>query len=229
MTARREVFVVVPAFNEAPRIGAVLRSLLPLRYSIVVVDDGSDDGTWNEARSYPVWTLRHPVNLGTGAARQTGTTFALRRGARFVVWFDADGQHDPADIDAVLEPLRSGEVDFVTGSRFLRKEDRRQVPLARRAVLRAGVAVNGLLTGVWLTDAHHGLRAMTREAAERVHLVENRFAYATEVLQELRRYGLRIAERPVAVTYSRESLAKGQSGWNALNIVLDVITGRILR
>jgi glycosyltransferase involved in cell wall biosynthesis len=223
------VWVVVRAFNEAPALGRVLGALAAAGYRVVVVDDGSTDDTPRVAREHDVLCARHPINLGPGAALQTGLTAGLRAGARWLVTFDGDGQHDCADIPALLAPLRAGAADVVFGSRFLRREDRARVPFARRLLLRAGVAVNGVLTGVWLTDAHNGLRAFTREAAERIRLRERGFAYASELLSEIERHALRLAEVPVAVTYSPRSLAKGQRGWNSVHIVLDYLIGKVLR
>jgi glycosyltransferase involved in cell wall biosynthesis len=219
----------VRAFNEEPTLGAVLDELLGAGHRVVVVDDGSTDGTSRIARERGALLVRHPINLGPGAALQTGFTAALRAGAAHLVTVDADGQHAGADIPALLAPLVAGAADVVFGSRFLRREDRARVPFARRLLLRAGVAVNGVLTGVWLSDAHNGLRAFTREAAERIRLRERGFAYASELLSEIERHALRLAEVPVAVTYSPRSLAKGQRGWNSVHIVLDYLIGKVLR
>lgn len=122
------VFVVVPVLNEGPVIKSALQPLLDKGYSVVCVDDGSGDNTWSIIRSLPVYSLRHAVNLGQGAALQTGMTFAVTRGAEFIIHFDADGQHDADDVDVLLEPLRNGDADVVLGSRFLRPSDRDAVP-----------------------------------------------------------------------------------------------------
>jgi glycosyltransferase involved in cell wall biosynthesis len=225
----RSVFVVVPIYNEERVIASALAPLLNRGYPVVAVDDGSTDDTWQIIRSLPVHSLRHPVNLGQGAALQTGMTYALDHAAEFIVHFDADGQHSVDDIDALLEPLRTDEADVVLGSRFLRDADRRAIPPARRALLKGGVIVNGILTRVWLTDAHNGFRAMTRHAAGMIHLHENRFAHASEILTQIRRNRLRVVERPTAIVYTEHSQAKGQSNVNAIKIVMDMILRRIFR
>lgn len=225
----KTVFVVVPIYNEGPVIQSTLGPLIDRGYSVVAVDDGSTDDTWSAVRSLPVFSLRHAINLGQGASLQTGTAFAISRGAEFVVHFDADGQHNPDDIEVLLEPLRRGEADVVLGSRFLRDADRRAVPRAKRILLRAGRVVNGVLTGLWLTDAHNGFRAFTWEAAAKIDLRENRFAHASEILAQIRASRLRFVERPTAIVYTERSIAKGQPMWNSIKIVLDLLLRRIFR
>ena len=224
-----DTFIVVPAYNEAPALAGALAPLFAAGYSVVVVDDGSTDETRQVASALPAYVLRHPINLGQGAALQTGTTFALRCGAAYVVHFDADGQHQAADVVRLVAPLRAGEADVALGSRFLRPEDSAQAPALRRWLLRAGTIVNGLLTGMWLSDAHNGLRAFTRAAASQIDLRENRQAHASEILSLIRRAKLRYVECPVTIRYTPYSRAKGQSGWNAFNIVFDLLTGKMLR
>ncbi len=208
---------------------STLQPLIKLNYTVVVVDDGSTDDTWHMLRNLPIYALRHAFNLGQGAALQTGMTFALRHGAEIIVHFDADGQHRVEDIGVLVEPLRRGEADVVLGSRFLRKTDRLAVPLPRRITLRGAVVVNGLTTGMWLSDAHNGFRALTAEAAKNICLRENGFAHATEILSEVRRLQLRYVERPTTINYSDYSKAKGQSIWNAVNIVIDLLLMRVFR
>lgn len=222
------VFVVIPAYKEATVIGSTLEGLLPGGYSIVVVDDGSPDNTSEVLSRYPVHQLRHPVNLGQGAALQTGTDHALSLGAEFIVHFDADGQHPPDRIPALLAPLRSGACDLAVGSRFLAVQDSRLVPLSRRILLRGAVLVSGLLTGVWLSDAHNGLRALSRKAAETIRLRENGSAHATELLDQARRHKLRIQEVPVAIRYTDYSRRKGQRAADSLNILVDIILRKVL-
>ena len=116
----KSTFVIVPAFNEGEII-STLQGLIAAGYSVVVVDDGSTNGMDALVANLPVYFLRHPVNLGQGAALQTGMTFALQNGAEIIVHFDADGQHKVEDIETLLKPLHQGEADVVLGSRFLRE------------------------------------------------------------------------------------------------------------
>jgi glycosyltransferase involved in cell wall biosynthesis len=113
--------LLIPAWNEARHLAGVLeraRAAAP-GFQIVVVDDGSSDGTAGVARRAGARVVRHPVNLGYGAALQTGYKLALREGAALLVQMDADGQHDPKDVEALAAPVRRGELDVVIGSRFL--------------------------------------------------------------------------------------------------------------
>jgi glycosyltransferase involved in cell wall biosynthesis len=223
------VFVVIPAYNEAAALPATLQSLLKNPYQLVVVDDCSRDETWALLERYPVYAIRHGMNLGQGAALQTGTTFALSRGAAYIVHFDADGQHRAEDIETLLAPLRRGEADVALGSRFMRPEDVAQVPRFKRLLLRSAVLVDWALTGIKLTDAHNGFRALNRRAAQAIELQENRYAHATEILAQIHTHRLRYVECPTHIVYSDYARAKGQSVWNALNIVIDVLLQKAFR
>lgn len=229
LTEAPSIFVVVPAFNESSMIGATLQGLVGTGHSVVVVDDCSRDDTGLIARRYPVSVLKHPFNMGQGAALQTGTVFALQQGAGIVVHFDADGQHDPSDIDRVIRPLLEDQADLVLGSRFLRAADSDTVPRNKRWLLKSAIVVNGLLTGVWLSDAHNGFRALSRRAATEVVIRENGYTHASEILLQARQKGLRIAEVAVRVHYSEYAIAKGQPLSNAAGILMDLIIGRFVR
>ena len=223
------LFVIVPAFNEARVLRRGLQRLVDAGYTVVAVDDGSSDNTWDILCDMPLHALRHPVNLGQGAAIQTGMTYALDEGADIIVHFDADEQHQVDDIEVLIDPILRGEADIVLGSRFLRKEDTAAVPGTRRLLLRAGALVNGLLTGMWLSDAHNGMRALSRRAASAIYLRENRMAHASEILVQIKQSGLRFVERPTTIHYTDYSQEKGQSAFNAIRIVVDVVLRRIFR
>jgi glycosyltransferase involved in cell wall biosynthesis len=193
--------VIVPAFNEGKVVGTTVDQLLSAGHRVVIVDDGSTDNT-PEVRRLPIVYLRHAVNLGQGAALQTGMTYALRSGAAIAVHFDADRQHDCGQIETLIAPIVNQRADVVFGSRFLRREDACQVPLKRRFALRAGIVISWAMTGVLLSDTHNGLRARSRRALQMVQLQENGFAHATEIMQRVREAGLIYTEVPTTVTYS---------------------------
>jgi glycosyltransferase involved in cell wall biosynthesis len=222
--ARGSVFIVVPAYNEEARIRSVLMSLLPLYPQVVVVDDCSRDRTFERVSELPVHALRHVVNLGQGAALQTGTEYALKHGADVVVHFDADGQHRSDQIEKLIAPILSGEVEMTLGSRFL--GERSDLPWMKRVVLLpVGRIVNWLFTGLYLSDAHNGYRALGRRAAGHLSLRQNRMAHATEILALVRRHGIRFREVPVLVTY--DEFGQGLAG--GLKIVRDLVYRSIFR
>lgn len=224
-----EVFVIIPSYNEGSVLKKTLVHLIQQGYSIVVVDDGSIDNTGQTLKGLPIYYLQHPINLGQGAAIQTGMTFALGQGAKWIVHFDADGQHRSQDIPVLLKPLLEEKADVALGSRFLRWQHKKAVPWAKRLLLQTAVWVNGVLTGLWLSDAHNGLRALSRTAAQKIQLKENGFAHATEIMNQIRRLKLRYIEIPTKIRYTEYSQAKGQSIWNAFNILIDLLLRGIFR
>ena len=219
--------VVIAAYNESRVIGAVVAELRAAGYPVVVVDDGSADGTAAAAASAGATVVRHPVNLGQGAALQTGIEFALERGAQTIVTFDADGQHRVADIPALCEALANNQAEFALGSRALGAS--LNAPLSRRILLRLATWFTRLSTGMRVTDTHNGLRAMTKRGAQALKLRQNRMAHASELLQQIADSRLRYVEVPVTIQYSAYSLAKGQSLGDALTILIDLIARRVHR
>jgi glycosyltransferase involved in cell wall biosynthesis len=222
------VWVVVAAYEEQSRLGETLRRLLDAGYrNVVVVDDGSRDATSEVALQHNVWVLRHLINLGQGAALQTGIAFALKWGADLLVTFDADGQHDPHEIPQLIAPVQSGRADVALGSRFLGKAE--NIPFIRKLVLKGGVLFTRLFSNIKVSDAHNGFRAFSRSAAEKIKITQNRMAHASEVLDRIREHRLRFVEVPCTIRYTAETMAKGQSSWNAIKIVLDLFLGRLVR
>jgi glycosyltransferase involved in cell wall biosynthesis len=226
-TPDNSVWLIVPAYNEAAVIGRVVADLLWRRYSVVVVDDGSTDDTGRNAAAAGATVVTHPINLGQGAALQTGIQFALRQGAETIVTFDADGQHRSADIGGLIEALRANDADFALGSRFLGGTV--AMPASRRLLLVAATWFTRLTTGMTISDTHNGLRAMTRRGASRIALRQNRMAHASELLDQIARSRLRYVEVPVTIEYSRYSLAKGQRLADSLRILVDLSAQRLSR
>jgi glycosyltransferase involved in cell wall biosynthesis len=224
--APEDVCVVVPVYNEGPVIGGVLADLLATWPHVAAVDDGSSDDSWAVIRRSGAVALRHVVNLGQGAALQTGLDWALASGARYVVTFDADGQHRVEDIAPLLAPVVEGRADIALGSRFLGGTE--GMPSMKRAVLRAAVAFTRVAGGIRLTDTHNGLRALNRTAAERLRITQNRMAHASELLHKIVRLRLRYVEVPVTVRYTDWSRAKGQSLLNAINILFELLVRRLM-
>jgi polyprenyl-phospho-N-acetylgalactosaminyl synthase len=222
-----DTWVVVPALDEAPVIGACVRALRERFANVVVVDDGSRDGTGARAAEAGAVVVRHPLNLGQGAALQTGIEYALGRGAACIATFDADGQHRVEDLERMLEVLRAEGLDIVLGSRFLGAAT--GMPAGRRPLLKAGALFTRLTTGVRLTDAHNGLRVMTAATARRIRIRQDRMAHASELIAQIGQLGLRVKEVPVTITYSDYSIAKGQKMSHSFRILADLLVGWLLR
>ena len=170
--------------------------------------------------------VTHPVNLGQGAALETGIRYALRSSqVRYVVTFDADGQHHVQDAAAMVGRARAHEVHAVLGSRFLVAQG--DVPWARRTLLRLAVLFTRRTTGLALTDTHNGLRVLRRDAAEQVRLRLHGMSHASEILSVLARGGFAVEEHPVTISYTDYSRAKGQRGYNGLNILFELAVNRL--
>ena len=227
MNTNASVFIVVPSYNEGKQIAQTIAPLLREGYSVILVDDCSTDETELAVKDLPIHYIKHSMNLGQGAALQTGMQYAIKADAKFVLHFDADGQHDYREIPQMLQPLLSGQADVVLGTRFQRKEDVAAIPFLRRMVLRVAITVNGFMTGLWLSDAHNGFRAFTLIAASRIKMTENRMAHATEILSLIKAQKLRVTEVPVHIEYSNYSKAKGQSSLNSINIFIDLLLNKL--
>jgi glycosyltransferase involved in cell wall biosynthesis len=212
---------VIPLYNEAPVIRAVVNDARKVFPKVVCVDDGSTDGSAAEALAAGAVVVRHPINLGQGASLRTGLDWALTDPeAEFFVTFDADGQHGVSDAVTMVQMLAEQPLDVVVGSRFL--DGRTKVSPLKKAVLKTAVAFERRSTGIRLTDAHNGLRAFNRKAASSIAITQNRMAHASEIVSEISRNHLRWAEAPVHVVYTHYSKAKGQSVWNSVNILSDL-------
>jgi glycosyltransferase involved in cell wall biosynthesis len=215
-------WVVIPLFNEATVIGSVVEDVLMSFVHVVCVDDGSTDGSGEVARRAGARVLRHPFNLGQGAALQTGISYAREKpGTEYIVTFDADGQHRVVDAVAMVAAAREHGAAIVFGSRFL--DDRTNPGWAKKLVLKTAVWVTNRTTHLRLTDAHNGLRVFRTDAARLVNLQQERMAHGTEIVMQLGRTKLPWTEFPVEVLYTDYSKAKGQSLLNSINILVDLV------
>lgn len=223
-----KVIAVMPAYREAGRISEAISSIRPLVDEVVVIDDGSGDETADRARSAGARTFVHAINRGQGAALRTGTEAALKRGAEIILHIDADGQHDPAFIPALIAPLRERAADVVFGSRFLGVKSE-GMPLLRRGVLAAGRVFSSLALGIprRVTDPQSGMRAMTADAARALDFRQDRMAHCSEILRLVTRSDLRWVEIPVRIRYTPETLAKGNRTTDAFKIVWELLLGSL--
>ncbi len=214
-------WIVVPMYNEASVVGDVIKGLLAEFPNIVCIDDGSTDNSPEVARAAGAVVVEHPVNLGQGAALQTGLDYALLDpSTTAIVTFDADGQHQVSDALSMVARIQSGEAEVVLGSRFL--DNRTQVSAVKRLVLRTAALQSRLATNMALSDAHNGLRAFDAATAARIHLTQNRMAHASELVHQLAVIKPRWVEHPVKIIYTDYSKSKGQSLLNSVNILADL-------
>ena len=225
MSVSAKLWVVIPAYNEGEVIARVVSGVRASYEHIVVVDDCSSDGTSAAALAAGAIVLRHAINLGAGAATQTGMRYALDRGAEYIVALDADGQHQFEDIAVLLDRQRETAADVVIGSRSLGKVE--GMPLMRRVVMRLAVIFTLITSGVRVSDPHNGFRLLTRRAAELIRIRQNRYAFCSEILDCARDLGLKITEAPVTVLYTEYSLRKGQRLTNAVQIIWDLFLARL--
>ena len=208
-------------YNEATVVGSVIEDVRREFPHVVCVDDGSRDGSQAVARAAGAVVVQHPINLGQGAALQTGIEYALQDPKMTsIVTFDADGQHRVVDAKDMVARIESGEAEVVLGSRFL--DDRTKISVQKKIVLKTAAVQSRLATGMNLTDAHNGLRAINREVASKLHLTQNRMAHASELVNQLATIRPRWVEHPVEIIYTDYSKSKGQSLLNSVNILAEL-------
>ena len=214
------VWIVIPAYNEEVRIGRVIRGLFEQGWrEVVVVDDGSVDGTVAVARLAGARVVCHRVNRGQGAALQTGDEYALAGGAEVIVHFDGDDQFDPRDIKGAVTLLRERGLDVVIGSKLL--DGRTQIPWFKKYfIISVGRVINFLMTSLWLSDVHNGFRVLVRAAAEKIKITQDGMAHNSEILSQIKKLKLSFAEFPVKITYYE--YGQGISG--GFKIIFDWLT-----
>lgn len=221
-----QIYIILPCYNEGFIIRQTVTSLLEFDYNVVVIDDASTDNTCKQLSGLPLYYLRHPVNLGQGAAIQTGIDFALKKGAVYIVTFDADNQHDAKDIAGMMGVLINGKTDIVFGSRFLPGGSSDSSEF-RKFLLHIARYINYFFSGILLSDAHNGFRALNSRAAGLIRLKENRMTHASEFLLQVKRNALKFTEHPVHIKYTEYSKKKGQSLLNSIRIFFDLVLNKI--
>jgi polyprenyl-phospho-N-acetylgalactosaminyl synthase len=230
-THHPDVWIVIPAFNEAAVVGEVVADVRAVFDHVVCVDDGSTDGTGEIARRAGAHLVRHPINLGQGAAIQTGVEYARKQpGAQVFATFDADGQHRVKDVAAMIDRLSAGDADVVIGTRFGTDHGGRRPPLFKRIVLQTAARLSRRGRRLGLTDTNNGLRVFNKKVADGLDITMSGMSHANEFVMLIAENHWRVVEQPVEVLYTEYSKSKGQPLLNGVNIIFDgFLRGRIPR
>lgn len=236
----KTIAVVIPAYNEAPALGAVLQRLFVAAKSLdatiipIVVDDGSRDDTARIAKESGAMVIEHLINRGLGAALSTGIagarTILEDQGSTHdaaIITFDADGQHDPAELLIVAQPIMNGSADVVLGSRALTHQG--SMPLHRTIANRLANTLTGLLFGVWVSDTQSGYRGFSYKAATEIAIRTSTMEVSSEIVREIGRNSWRLVEVPITVAYTEYSLSKGQSFTKGLETLWKLVVLRFFR
>jgi dolichol-phosphate mannosyltransferase len=224
------VAVVIPAWNEAGKVGAVVRKVPPRLCScVIVVDDASQDGTAEEALAAgAARVVRHPANRGVGAAIRTGLHAARDAGYEFVAILSGDDQHEPDELPRLLEPLFAGEADLVQGSRWLPGGATPGIPRLRRWLTRLYPLLFRIASGSPCTDGTNGMRAFRLALLDDpgIRLDQgwlDRYELEPYLLFQAVRRGYRVCEAPVTVRYHARGTSKMRplrDGWRILRPLL---------
>lgn len=217
-----KTLIVIPAYNEASVIGSTIQAVMRVAREmkdadILVVNDGSSDGTGSEISKHKVFQLTHKINRGLGGAIGTGLEFARSNGYKLFITIDADGQHDPEDIKKLAGPIIKGDADVVIGSRTI--SNRGKIPGDRKFMIWASNLVTFILFGQKTTDSVSGFRAFGELAIKNVQIKTEQMEVSNELFSEIKRLKLRLTELPIKIIYTDYSRAKGQSNSNAINII----------
>jgi glycosyltransferase involved in cell wall biosynthesis len=227
----KKIALVIPAYNEGAVIKQVVKDLAAVfkkssyEFQIVVVDDGSKDNTAAQARLGGAHVIEHILNSGSGGATATGLSYAYQRGFDIATTSDADGQHDPKDVLRGVEVLESGGADLLIGSRLIDTTGMSRVKVLGNTGLSV---ITNMLFRVRVTDSQSGLRIFSRHALSKLKWTTSGYEFCSEMLWRAKQLNLKIDEFPIKSIYTDYSKAKGQSNWNAINIIKSLIRRRIV-
>lgn len=216
------VYVVIPALNEEDRVGLLVGHLEDFGFTnLIIVNDGSDDETpFLFEGNKNVTVIDHVINLGPGASTMTGIDYALTKDAEYVATIDADLQHHPEDLVKLIAEIRKSDQDLIIGSRFLKENS---IPMSRMFYNYVGNWVSYFKTGLMVTDSQSGLKVMSRRFAEQLTIDYNGFEFCIDIIKKAKLQKVNVSESPVGVTYTEETMKKGQSFANGL-----MMLGRLL-
>ena len=224
---RDNVAIIMPVYNEGKVIRGVLQNTLKHYKYVICVNDGSGDNSSEEIEKTDAYLVEHPINMGQGAALQTGIEFARQFPVEYFVTFDADGQHRLEDVKSMLGEIKSGNYDIILGSRFLGEAI--NMTRSKYIILKLAIWFSNATTGLKLTDTHNGLRVFNRRVAQEMQITMSDMTHASEILEIIADKQYRYKEIPVTIEYTDYSKGKGQSAINAINIGFDTLLRKIGR
>lgn len=220
----KNIFIVIPAFNEAVAIENVLEELLVKGLQLIVIDDGSHDETSSIVgkvhKKYPeqVHLYRHPINRGLGAAIRTGLEASLSKNPMVIVTFDADGQHHIDDLVPVVKPIIEKKADVVIGTRNFQ-----EMPFRKKFGNNVMNIITRIFYGRGVGDSQSGLRAISPDAAKIMELHSRDYGVSSEIIGEVKRKDLKLVEVPIETIYTDYSLSKGTDTKIGLKILARLI------
>lgn len=224
------VCVVIPAYNEAAVIGDVITGAVlalkktPYTTEIVVVNDASKDNTSAIAIAHGATVIDHILNCGAGGSTATGLSYAQQQNFDIACTMDADGQHDIKDVIKGIDKLMEQEVDLLIGSRLINSQGMSRVKVLGNWGLST---ITYLLFGVTSTDSQSGLRIFSRNSLTQLRWTTSGYEFCSEMLWRANQLKLKVGEFPIRAIYTDYSKAKGQSNWNAVNIIKSLLKRRI--
>lgn len=228
---KTKLAVVIPAYNESTSISNVVSDLdaslkkTSYNYSIIVVDDGSSDDTYNKVPKEKAHTIKHVLNTGSGGATATGLSYAEQHGFDIAATMDADGQHDPDDLINGANLLTKNNIDLLIGSRLINSDGMSKTKLLGNKGLSA---ITYMLFGVNVTDSQSGMRIFSRKALKNLKWKTSGYEFCSEMLWRAKQQHLDIQEYPIKAIYTEYSISKGQNNWNAYNILKLLLKQRVV-
>jgi len=222
--------IIIPVYNEAKMVGRTIEEVLKNFPHVICINDGStDESEFVLEQIAQIKTINHPINLGQGAAIQTGIDFALQdKKLEFFVTFDADGQHGINDVKNMIDSIQGSNTDIILGSRFLGSTQ--NMSALKKFILKLAIKFSNLTTGLTLTDTHNGLRVFNRKVAEKLNITMSDMAHASEITQRIADEKFVYKEMPVTITYTEYSVMKSHNpNLNAINILFDTLLHKVTK
>ena len=220
---------LIAAYNESNIIQTVVENLLKKGEQVLVINDGSSDSTGQILKKFghKIFYCEHLVNLGQGAALQTGILCARKLQPQYLITFDADGQHQSEDALSMVESMdKNPQIDITLGSRFLGKAE--NISQSRLFTLKMAVLFTNIFSGIKLTDTHNGLRVMRKSFYQNFNFHHSGMEHASEILDYIALKNISFQEFPVHIKYSEYSKSKGQSGHNSIKMALRLLGDKFL-